>query len=75
MTWPSSRSAWSRSTLVPARRDRSFTGQTCQAEAIAPDELARIVREAIESRTDKRSLDRVLRREKTERDALIERLA
>ena len=54
--------------------ERAFRGQTCQAEAIAPDELARIVRDAIESRTDKRILDRVLKREKRERAKLFKRL-
>ena len=53
---------------------RAFRGQTCQAEAIAPDELARIVRAAIEARTDKCVLDRVLKREKRERPELIKRL-
>jgi hypothetical protein len=37
-------------------------------------DLARIVRQAIESRTDKDALDRVLKREKRERAALIKRL-
>ena len=61
---------------APAKKSdkRAFRGQTCQAEAIAPDELARIVREAIESRTDKRTLARVLKREKRERAALVKRL-
>ena len=40
-------------TTPPKRTDnRSFSGQTCQAEAIPPDELSRIVRDAIESRMD-----------------------
>ena len=34
----------------------SRTTRTCQAEAIAPDVLARIVREAIESRIDHKAL-------------------
>ena len=55
-------------TAPPKKSDkRAFHGKTCQAEAIAPDDLARIVRDAIEARTDKRKLDRVLRREKRER--------
>ena len=53
---------------------RAFRGQTCQAEAITKDELARIVRDAIDSRTDKRILDRVLKREKRERAELLKRL-
>ena len=61
---------------APAKESdkRAFRGQTCQAEAIAPDELASIVRDAIESRTDKRALDRVLRRETRIRAALVKRL-
>jgi len=54
---------------------RAFRGQTCQAEAIAPDELARIVRDAIEDRIDRRLLNRVLKREKRERAELVKRLA
>ena len=61
---------------APAKKSdkRAFHGKTCQAEAIAPDDLARIVRDAIESRIDKRTRDRVLRREKRERSALIKKL-
>jgi hypothetical protein len=61
---------------APSKKDdkRAFAGKTCQAEAIAPDELARIVREGIESRTDKVTLDRVLKREKRDRAVLIKRL-
>jgi hypothetical protein len=62
-------------TAPPKKSDkRAFRGQTCQAEAIAPNELARIVRDAIEARTDKRILDRVLKHEKRERNALLKRL-
>jgi hypothetical protein len=53
---------------------RAFHGETCHAEAIAPDELARVVRKAIDSRTDLGILDRVLKREKRDRAALIKRL-
>lgn len=56
------------------KHNRAFKGKTCQAEAIAPDELARIVRDAIESRTDKRIRARVLKREKRERAELVKRL-
>ena len=42
----------------------AFSGDvTCQAEAIPPDELARIVREAIEGRLDRDAYDAVLERE------------
>lgn len=53
---------------------RAFRGDTCQAEAIAPDVLANIVRQAIESRIDQATLDRVLKREKRDRAALIKKL-
>jgi len=41
-------------TAPPKRSDNRAYGDsmTCQAEAIAPDEMARIVREAIEGRYD-----------------------
>jgi len=53
---------------------RAFTGETCQAEALAPDDLARIVRDAIEARVDAVEYDKLLRREKRERKHLIARL-
>jgi hypothetical protein len=40
--------------------NRSFEGDTCQAEAIPPDELARIVREAIAARVDDLAYEAVL---------------
>jgi hypothetical protein len=43
---------------------RAFTGLTCQAEALAPDVLAGIVRNAIEPRIDRRAYERVLRHER-----------
>ena len=49
-----------------ATDNRAFTGKTCQAEALAPDDLAAIVRQAIEERIDQAVLDGVLRREKRE---------
>jgi hypothetical protein len=52
----------------------SRTTRTCQAEAIAPDTLAQIVRDAIESRIDRRALRRVLSREKRVRSELVEKL-
>jgi hypothetical protein len=57
--------------------NRAFGGRTtrtCQAEAIAPDVLAQIVRDAIESRIDHKALRRVLAREKRVRRELIEKL-
>jgi len=44
------------------------------AEAIAPDDLATILGEAIEARIDQRALSRVRRREAEARRELIERL-
>ena len=58
--------------------NRAFGGRTtrtCQAEAIAPDVLARIVREAIESRIDHKALQRVLAREKRVRQELVAKLS
>jgi hypothetical protein len=52
----------------------SRTARTCQAEAIAPDMLARIVRDAIESRIDHKAMRRVLAREKRVQTELIEKL-
>jgi hypothetical protein len=49
---------------------RAFRGPTCQAEALAPDDLAAIVRDAIMQRFDQAVLDRVLKREKRERAKL-----
>jgi hypothetical protein len=58
-------------TAPPKSEDRrAFAGETCQAEALAPDVLAGIVRHAIEERTDARVLDRVLKREQAERRKL-----
>jgi hypothetical protein len=53
---------------------RAFHGETCQAEAFAPDVLADILRTAIEQRIDKRACERVLQREKTVRRDLTRRL-
>jgi hypothetical protein len=59
-------------TAPPKQTDnRAFTGQTCQAEALAPSDLADIIRSAIEDRVDQDVLDRVLRREKRERGKLL----
>jgi hypothetical protein len=61
---------------APANKDdkRAFHGQTCQAEALAPDDLAAILRTAIEQRLDRRAYDRVLRRERQVRRELLARL-
>ena len=53
---------------------RAFRGQTCQAEALAPDDLANILRAAIEQRIDRRAYERVLRRERQVRRKLLARL-
>jgi hypothetical protein len=62
-------------TAPPKPTDRrAFSGQTCQAEALAPDVLAEILRDAIEARIDHRALNRVLKREREVRRELKERL-
>jgi hypothetical protein len=53
---------------------RAFHGETCQAEALAPDVLARIVRIAIEQRIDRRAYENVLRRERKARRDLLRQL-
>jgi len=63
-------------TAPPKPTDRrAFRGQTCQAEALAPDVLAGILRDAIEARIDRRTLDRVLRHERQVRRELVARLS
>jgi hypothetical protein len=52
---------------------RSFSGDTVQAEAIPPDALARIVRQAIVDRIDGGTFDWVLSQEEQERHAAIGR--
>jgi hypothetical protein len=52
----------------------SFTGETVQAEALDPRDLAGIVREAIEAHFDMGEYDRVVEREVGERARLLERL-
>jgi hypothetical protein len=64
------------STAPPKPGDkRAFSGMTCQAEALAPDVLAEILRDAIEARIDHRMLDRVLKREREVRRELMARLS
>jgi hypothetical protein len=53
---------------------RAFNGLTCQAEALAPDVLAQILRDAIESRIDLDVLNRVQQREKTIQRQLLKHL-
>jgi hypothetical protein len=55
-------------TAPPKETDnRAFNGETCQAEAFAPDQLAEIVRNAIEARLDRDAFARRLQREQEER--------
>jgi len=62
-------------TAPPKSGDRrAFTGRTCQAEALAPDVLADILRTAIEQRIDRHAYERVLRQERAVRRALVRRL-
>lgn len=62
-------------TAPPKATDRrAFNGETCQAEAIPPDVLASILRDAIETRIDRKALARVLKREKQVRRELKNRL-
>jgi hypothetical protein len=63
------------STAPPKDTDRrAFNGDTCQAEALAPDLLANILRKAIEERIDHDIYQRVLQREQRERRKLISKL-
>jgi hypothetical protein len=56
----------------PKKTDRrSFEGDTVQAEAIPPDELARIVRSAIVDRLDGYVLEGVLSLEDQDRERLV----
>ena len=64
-----------RMTAPPKPTDnRRFTGQTVQAEAIAPDVLSDILRDAIEARRDPWATDAVLAREKEIRAELLAQL-
>ena len=63
-------------TSPPKKSDRrSFTGDTVQAEAIPPDELARIVRGAILDRLDADVLETVLDRETAQRTRLVDHVS
>jgi hypothetical protein len=62
-------------TAPPKPTDRrAFEGATCQAEALAPNDLASILRTAIEARIDHRALERVFARERRVRRELNQRL-
>jgi hypothetical protein len=54
--------------------NRAFRGPACQAEALPPDLLSRIVRSAIEARVDRSQLERVLQQEKQTQRELLRRL-
>lgn len=54
--------------------NRRFSGQTVQCEAIAPDELANILREAIEARRDPDAEQALLSLEAEFREALVAKL-
>jgi hypothetical protein len=47
-----------------ATDNRAFSGETCQAEGLAPNVLANILRAAIEQRIDRSVYEKVLRRER-----------
>lgn len=62
-------------TAPPKATDgRAFDGETVQAEAIAPDELARIVTDAVQSRIDHKVLRQLLDSETRTRSWLTTRL-
>jgi hypothetical protein len=72
---PEQIAAYSLPTAPPQPTDRrAFIGATCQAEALAPDVLVSILRDAIEARINRRTYERVLRRERAVRCELIARL-
>ena len=52
-------------------RSRSWSGATCQLEALAPDQLARIVEDAIQRHIDLSIYRRQLERERAERAELL----
>jgi hypothetical protein len=63
-------------TAPPKASDkRAFSGLTCQAEALSPDVLAQIVRDAIESRIDPAILARVKKRERQIQRQLLKQLS
>jgi hypothetical protein len=63
-------------TAPPKATDRrSFSGETVQCEAIPPDVLANIIRDAINERLDREAYAAVLAREERTREKLSARLA
>lgn len=63
-------------TSPPKKTDnREFSGDTVQAEALPPDELARILRGAIVDRLDGYVLEAVLAREEEERESLVSKVS
>ena len=54
--------------------NRAFRGRTCQAEALAPDDLANILRTAIEQRIDHCLYERVLNHERKLQQELLRQL-
>jgi hypothetical protein len=73
---PEQIAAFNLPTAPPKPTDRrAFAGETCQAEALAPDVLAGILRNAIVTRIDRRAYERVLRRERQVRRELSVRLS
>ncbi|MGR3539934.1 MAG: hypothetical protein ACU0BS_00695 [Hasllibacter sp.] len=70
---PAQVAAMSLPTAPPKATDRrAFEGVTTQAEAIPPDALTAIVREAVEARQDASAREALLRREAEERAELLE---
>jgi hypothetical protein len=62
-------------TAPPKETDRrAFEGETVQAEALPPDVLMRILREAIEQRLDREAYEQVLAEEDAAREELTRRL-
>ena len=59
---------------APPKANDNRAGRTCQAEALAPDVLTGILRNAIEQRIDRTAYERVLRREQHERTRLCRRI-
>jgi hypothetical protein len=73
---PEQIAAYGLPTAPPKKTDnRAFSGRTCQAEALAPDVLANILRTAIEQRIDRRIYEQVLRRERKIRRELLKQLS
>jgi hypothetical protein len=72
---PAQISEYDLSTVPPKTSDsrtKGWIGGTCQAEALDPADLARIVREACEERIDQKALAKVRKREKAERRQVTE---